>query len=1124
VPQGVEKCDILEVSVAPHRAPCGHFATPARRDGDIVNPDVRGRIVFVNSSSLFVAARDDRPIDRTADVDLDAIVRLASYACEAPMACVAVGEPSQMTIPSRLGVSDAQMADAAARCSRIIACGGAGIVWSGESGESANAAYPIDEPRIRFWAGVPLTAPAGGVIGCLCVMDTRTRPRLSASEQDGLETIARQIAILLDMRRRETRDRTAITEPDSPRLALLALDALTAHVAVLDQDGVIVAVNRSWTLFAEENGGSSVNCGVGVNYIDVCTTSLHDRAPDAEKMASGIREVAARRRTDYSLEYSCHSPDAQRWFVARVTRVDWEGPTRVIVAHENITDRENAQRALRVSEERFRTTLDNMIEGCQIIAYDWTYLYVNATAGHHSKRPAAELVGSTIRAEFPGIESTEIFATLQRCMTERVAQQIESEFLYGDGTSAWFSMTVQPVPEGVFILSLDITERKRSEEELRWKTALLEAQVHSSPDGILVVDREGKKILQNQRMVDLFHIPQHITEREDHEAEISWALSRVRNPDAFAWRMGYLRDHPNEIALDEIDHIDGTAIERYSSPVLGKDGAYYGRIWTFHDITKRKLAESENVRLASIVESTDDAVMTITISDGVIATWNRGAARLYGYSADEIVGRPISVLIPDGDADEESAVLRRIRRGESVEHYETSRQRKDGSLVDVSLTISPIRDAEGAIVGASKIARDVTRRKHAEQALKQAHAELESRVLERTRELIAATAEADRANKAKSEFLSRMSHELRTPLNAILGFGQILNRQDLTPLQKESVQYVLKGGRHLLDLINEVLDIARVESGRLEVSIEPVAVVDAVSESCALVRPLAGGRDVRLLDRTDELRGGCHVLADQQRLKQVLINLLSNAVKYNRSGGSVEITCTEAPGNRIRLSVRDTGAGIAADDMPKLFTPFERLGASNTDVEGTGLGLALSYRLVTAMGGDLRAASAVGEGSTFTIELPRAAAAANVPGHSRSEPSDPATIRPAPGSHTILSIEDNISNVHLLEAVLSGRPDIALMATMQGSVGIDLAQTHRPDLILLDLHLPDMSGNEVLSRLQASRATRDIPVIIVSADASPGQIERLRGAGARAYLTKPLDIDEFLRTITDVLKANDASA
>jgi PAS domain S-box-containing protein len=428
---------------------------------------------------------------------------------------------------------------------------------------------------------------------------------------------------------------------------------------------------------------------------------------------------------------------------------------------------------------------------------------------------------------------------------------------------------------------------------------------------------------------------------------------------------------------------------------------------------------------------------------------------------------------------------------------------------------------------------DITELKRAGQQIAQLNEDLEQRVARRTAELEvanrelteqirereraqeearAAREEAERANLAKSEFLSRMSHELRTPLNSILGFSQLLEMNGLTAEQRENVEQILKGGRHLLELINEVLDISRIETGQLQLSLEPVAVDEVVREALDLIQPLAAVRGIALRT-TGTGTPDRHVLADRQRLKQVLLNLVANAVKYNREGGAVSVSSRDVPGERHRIEVTDTGPGIRPEKMDLLFSPFERLGADQSSVEGTGLGLALSRHLVEAMGGTIGAESTPGEGSTFRVELGVAEAVTRPPEGIDAGPSD---TRPSQAGRTLLYIEDNLSNVRLLERILAHRPEVELITAMQGGLGLDLARQHRPDLVLLDLHLPDVPGAEVLQRLRAAPETAGIPVVVISADATPGQIERWLADGAQAYLTKPLDVPRLLQVVDQI--------
>ena len=402
----------------------------------------------------------------------------------------------------------------------------------------------------------------------------------------------------------------------------------------------------------------------------------------------------------------------------------------------------------------------------------------------------------------------------------------------------------------------------------------------------------------------------------------------------------------------------------------------------------------------------------------------------------------------------------------------------------------------------------------ANETLVRVNGELKEQVAERRRaedEARVSREAALRANAAKSEFLSRMSHELRTPLNAILGFAQILEMDQMDPDQAECIGQILKGGRHLLDLINEVLDIARIESGRISLSPEPVAVDESLHDVLDLVRPISEGRGIVI---RSEFRPGSDVfvVADRQRLRQVLLNLLSNAVKYNRDEGSVRVRCAQTGLGTLRIEVEDEGLGIDPDKLGRLFVPFDRLDMEQTGVEGTGLGLALSKRLVEAMGGVLSVESVVGTGSTFAVELPLAESPEALADLGAAD-ADALRVRETRPPVTVLYIEDNPSNLRLLERVFANRPEVKLISATMGRLGLELARAHRPELILLDLHLPDIPGADVLRSLREDPVTAQIPVVVVSADATSGQKARLLNAGALAYLTKPIDVKELLSEV-----------
>jgi signal transduction histidine kinase len=374
--------------------------------------------------------------------------------------------------------------------------------------------------------------------------------------------------------------------------------------------------------------------------------------------------------------------------------------------------------------------------------------------------------------------------------------------------------------------------------------------------------------------------------------------------------------------------------------------------------------------------------------------------------------------------------------------------------------------------------------------------------------------EADKANKAKSEFLSRMSHELRTPMNSILGFAQLMAMSELTTKQKKSVDHIRNSGKHLLDLINEVLDIAKIESGRLVLSLQPVQLKGAILEIMEILHPNAAKLNQTLVLQ-NSASNEQSVIADLQRLRQILINIIINAIKYNREGESVVIrTELKTENESVRVSVSDSGQGIKPEYLDKLFQPFERMGAENTTIEGTGLGLPIVKKLVDAMKGSIGVDSRPGEGSTFWFELPVAQNQASQNSHSgdllKTEPAESSIIG------TILYIEDNLSNIELVEdIILTYRPDIRVISTTYGKTAVQFVIENSPDLIFLDLDLPDIHGSEVLFNLLENAGTKAVPTIIISADAMPQQISRLMEAGAKEYLTKPLDIQAFLNVVDE---------
>jgi PAS domain S-box-containing protein len=503
--------------------------------------------------------------------------------------------------------------------------------------------------------------------------------------------------------------------------------------------------------------------------------------------------------------------------------------------------------------------------------------------------------------------------------------------------------------------------------------------------------------------------------------------------------------------------------------------------------------ESEE-RYRFVAESASEGIITMDQERNILFA-NRAAERIFGLSITELVGRPFVTLVPERLREEQGETLRTYLDAvvtSSPDHaLQVTAAGRGGREVTLEISFGEyVKEQQHIFTG---VIRDVTERAQLEQAWKQAKED------------------AERANRAKSEFLSRMSHELRMSLNAMLGFAQLLDMDDLEPERRESVDQILRSGRHLLTLLDEVLDIARLESGRLTLSLEPVDVHALIDEAWDLVRHDAGRAGIEFRNGAPPGRDAV-VVADRQRLKQVLVNLLSNAVKYNAPGGHVRVACS--PGlnrpDRVRVAVSDTGRGISREAMERLFVPFERLGAEHSGIEGTGIGLAVTRGLVDAMEGEIGVESRQGVGSTFWVELPAAGvlrdAPAEAPDAGTAAPAAPTAQRAA----TVLSIEDDPASFRLIERVLGQREGVTLIPATRGLEGLELARAHRPDLVLLDLHLPDIHGSELLRRIREDPVIAGTPVVIITADVDPEQVEPLLDDNVRAYLPKPLDIQAFL--------------
>jgi PAS domain S-box-containing protein len=552
---------------------------------------------------------------------------------------------------------------------------------------------------------------------------------------------------------------------------------------------------------------------------------------------------------------------------------------------------------------------------------------------------------------------------------------------------------------------------------------------------------------------------------------------------------------------------DGSSFPAVVSVTALRDaeGRIIGYLLIGTDNSARKEVEEqlrwteESFRL--MVESVTDYAIVMLDPAGRVLSWNGGAQRIKGYSAEEIVGQRFHRFYPHEDIDRGTPQrdLDAVTAKGRLED-EGWRVRKDGSTFWANVVFTAIRDQTGNLRGFAMLTRDLTERRKVEA------------------ELTNAKSAAEKANLAKSDFLSSMSHELRTPLNAILGFAQLMESDSPrpTPSQKESIDRIMQAGWYLLELINEILDLAMIESGRLAWSLEPVSLTEVMLECRDMIEPQAQKRGIRVT--FPELDSPCFIKADRTRVKQVFINLLSNAIKYNQAGGSVVVECSASASQRVRVSFKDTGGGLSPEKLEHLFQPFNRLGQEASAEEGTGIGLVVTKRLVELMGGAIGVASTVGQGSVFWIELVTTAAPKLGVGEADLVvPAQPQVRNDAP-VRSLLYVEDNPANLRLIEQIIARRPDMRLLSASSGTLGIELARAELPDVILMDINLPGMSGIKAMQILRADTATAHIPIVALSANAIPRDIERGLEAGFFRYLTKPIKVPEFMETLDVALE------
>ena len=681
---------------------------------------------------------------------------------------------------------------------------------------------------------------------------------------------------------------------------------------------------------------------------------------------------------------------------------------------------------------------------------------------------------------------------------------------------------------GYLLIGTDNTARKQAEEALLKAGALQSAIFNSANFSSIATDAKGVIQIFNvgaERMLGYAAAevlnsitPAEISDPQEVIARAK-ALSReLGTPIAPGFEALVFKASRGIEDIYELTYIriDGSRFPAVVSVTALRDAekVIIGYLLIGTDNTARKQVEAEQKKLdqrlrdqqfytRSLIESNIDALIT-TDPSGIITDGNKQMEALTGCTRDELIGAPFKNYFTDPERAE--AAIKLVLSEKKVTNYELTARARDGKKTVVSYNASTFYDRDRTLQGVFAAARDVTERKSFELALQESNVEMES-----------AKSAAEKANLAKSDFLSAMSHELRSPLNAILGFAQLMESASPLPTdsQKESIAQILQAGWHLLKLINEILDLAVIESGKVSLSLEPVSLCEVLSECQAMMDAQAIQYGIRMtfpiMDKP------IFVWADQTRLKQIIINLLSNAIKYNKSKGSVVVVCEASEPDRIRIIVKDTGEGLVPDKIAQLFQPFNRLGQEASGVAGTGIGLVVTKQLVELMEGVIGVESGVGTGSQFWVELRSTAAPdLRVEQNKQSVAYQP----PVPSNlskSSLLYIEDNPANMKLVEQLIELRSDIKLLTAVNGTTGIELARTLLPDMILMDINLPGISGIEALKILREDPRTAHIPVVALSANAMLRDIDLGLEVGFFRYLTKPIRVKEFMETLDVVL-------
>lgn len=975
-------------------------------------------------------------------------------------------------------------------------------LWAGQVDRTATEARYLHRDGSIVWSHIRVTL----------VKDEEGRPRYDVVH----------VTDITERRRAETALR------ETREFAQSTLDALSSNMCVLDETGAIVAVNKAWKDFAESNPREPANgagevvaalegLSEGANYLEVCDRAFGIEAAEALRFAEGMRAVLRGDLLHYTQEYSCHSPRELRWFMSKASRFFIGSKPRIVIEHIDISERKRQEQALRESEERFRSMADGSPSMMWVTDAQGKVNFINREFRQFCGASREEVEQGGWHVQVHPEDVPAYMGVFRRSVREHAPVHADYRIRRADGAWRLIGSNAQPrfSASGEFLghigLSADITERRKSELAREFQHSLIRTIQEVSLDGIAVVDDQGNVVSQNERFFHVWRIDhaelpgtlRGTTGELPIQALLSSLLDRVEDPEAFLTRTRELYANPDAVDHCEVALKDGRTLERYSTSLWNENGKYLARAWFWRDITERKQAEQallfSEEKFRQLAENVHEVFWLknagsndfLYVSPAYEHVWGRSCASIYRDPDSRL-----EAIHPD-DIELFRLASARQMQGEPAES-EYRIQTLDGAEKWIWDRAFPIRDQAGQLVRVVGIVEDITERKNFEV------------------EMIRARKEADAANQAKSRFLANMSHEIRTPMNGVIGMNQLLLQTALTPDQRRFAEVAQNSGKALLALIDNILDLSKIEAGKIALEVRAFNLKHTVEGVAQLLGVQANAKELHI-DAHVSARIPRMLRGDALRVRQILMNLAANAIKFTQIGGvTLEAELESQSGQHVvvRFNVTDTGIGIRPDQAKTLFLPFVQADASTTrKYGGTGLGLAISKQLAEMMGGTIGVESQEGQGSTFwftaVFELDTPVALSTNADQlleviEASAPPPRSATGDGGSKGKILVAEDNFTNREVILAQLK-MLGYKASAVINGADAVAAVERGDYALVLMDCQMPVMDGYEASARIRKS-AYAGIPIIALTANAMAQDRERCLTAGMNDYIAKPAEL------------------